>query len=120
MLKSILPAACLALFCSGQVFAAEECTAPIAPELPANGAVISHEQLTAAADQIALYLKDNMTYKSCLDVTITQPQTVSRKQWRAALEAYNQTAPAEQAIWKAYDKLTADWVKANQAKKNDK
>jgi hypothetical protein len=32
------------------------------------------------------------------------------------MEAYNQSIPTEHAIWTAYEKLSSDWVAANQAK----
>lgn len=97
-------------------FAAGACVKPKAPTLPANGAIITHEQLNNAATLVAGFSKDNMEYKTCLDHIIISPSDHSRTRWREALEAYNQTVPAEQAIWKAYGTLSRDWITANQAK----
>jgi hypothetical protein len=118
MLKIKIIASFLFLASTTAAFAAETCQAPLAPTLPQNGAVISHDQLMAAADQVSAFTKANTVYKTCLDVIITKPTSVSRAEWRSALKSYNETAPAEQAVWNSYQKVSDDWVAANQAKKS--
>ncbi|MBL4617774.1 MAG: hypothetical protein JKY46_08760 [Robiginitomaculum sp.] len=97
--------------------ASEACLAPSVPELPSNGAVITYEQLNHSASMVAVFSKENTAYKTCLDHIITAPGDHSRSRWREALESYNQSIPTENAIWAAYEKLSRDWVEANQANK---
>ncbi|VAV87161.1 hypothetical protein MNBD_ALPHA06-965 [hydrothermal vent metagenome] len=59
-------------------FAADTCTAPVAPDLPKNGAILNHEQLGEAFAQVQDFDKENRAYKICLDTVITQPSKVSR------------------------------------------
>ncbi|MBL4596743.1 MAG: hypothetical protein JKX99_09225 [Robiginitomaculum sp.] len=118
MKKPIMLAILGVLASATPTLSAEICRAPMVPQLPINGAVITHDQLMSAADQVSIFSKSNTSYKTCLDAVITQPANVTREKWREALRAYNQTAPTEQAIWGAYEKLSGDWVVANQVRSN--
>ncbi len=105
---SVLPA---------QAQTASDCVAPTKPELPVNGAILSAQELDAAADKVTLYSKASRTYQVCLDEVITKPEKHSREEWRAALKAYNATAPSVEEVWDTYQKLSEDWVAAHHAAK---
>ncbi|PHS26959.1 MAG: hypothetical protein COA85_05615 [Robiginitomaculum sp.] len=97
--------------------AAPDCVAPVKPNLPVNGAILSADELDAAADQVTRYSKASRTYQVCLDEVITKPERHSRDEWRAALKAYNATVPSVEEIWDTYQKLSDDWVSAHNATK---
>jgi len=118
MLKSKLLAIAFVFASFTPAFADSTCQAPKAPSLPPNGAVITYEQLNAAADQVKIYSQANMVYKQCLDKVITKPENFSREQWRSALQAYNQSVPAEKDVWTRYEQVSSDWISANQSPKN--
>lgn len=118
MLKFSIFALAMGVLSTSSALASGMCQQPKPPELPANGAVITYEQLNFAAKQVSAYAKANMAYKICLDQIITQPSNYSRTQWRAAMTAYNQTVPAENSVWSIYEKISDDWISANQAKPN--
>lgn len=97
--------------------AAPNCTVPAKPDLPKNGAILSAVELDSAADLVTGYSKASRNYQACLDEVITKPDEHSREEWRAALKAYNATAPGVEAVWDTYQKLSDDWVAAHLATK---
>ncbi len=117
MLKNKLLAVVLVFAGFTPAFADGGCKAPDKPKLPPNGATITYDQLNTAANLVKAYAKANLSYKQCLDGIITKPENYSRDKWRSALQAYNQSVPTENAIWGQYEKLSKDWISANQASK---
>jgi len=105
---SVLPA---------QAQTAFDCEAPAKPDLPINGAILSADELDVAADKVTRYSKASRTYQVCLDEVITKPEKHSRDEWRAALKAYNASAPGVEEVWDTYQKLSDDWVSAHNATK---
>jgi hypothetical protein len=105
---SVLPA---------QAQAAPDCVAPVKPDLPVNGAILSADELDSAADKVTRYSKASRTYQVCLDEVITKPEKHSRDEWRTALKAYNASAPGVEEVWDTYQKLSDDWVSAHNATK---
>ncbi len=93
--------------------AAPDCNAPTKPAMPQNGAVISAQDLDAAADKVTAYSRASRDYQGCLDEVITTPGKYSRDEWRAALKAYNAAAPSVEEVWSSYKKLSDDWVSAH-------
>ncbi len=96
--------------------AAPNCEAPAKPDLPQNGAVLSAIELDAAAEQVSSYSKASKAYHACLDEVIASPAKYTRDEWRAALKAYNASAPGMEEVWSSYQKLSEDWVSAHLAK----
>ncbi len=93
--------------------AAPDCTAPVKPALPQNGAILSADELGVAADKVSDYSKASRVYQGCLDTVISAPDKYSRDEWRAALKAYNSAAPSVEDVWGLYQKLSDDWVAAH-------
>ncbi|MDQ7017694.1 MAG: hypothetical protein Q9M33_00905 [Robiginitomaculum sp.] len=117
MYKLLVAGLLVASVFPAQAQTASDCVAPIKPDLPINGAILSAQELDAAADQVTRYSKASRTYQICLDEVITKPEKHSRDEWRAALKAYNATAPSVEEVWDTYQKLSEDWVAAHHATK---
>ncbi len=115
MPKCFAPAV-LALLClPWTAAAADVCTAPAPPALPETAAGLTRAALDAAAQRLSAYTRAMHAYQECLDSIITDPASHTHAQWRAALKAYNASAPALEKAWQAYQTLKQDWSAAHRA-----
>ncbi len=96
--------------------AATPCTAPARPVLPGNAAGLSRAALHKLANEVNTYARAMQAYQECLDQIITDPASYTHAQWRAALKAYNTSAPALEDTWAAYQNLSRAWEAAHRGK----
>jgi len=116
ILKRIAPGLLIVMALPLAAPAAQTCSAPGRPGLPTNAAAISHAELDAAAARVAAYLRAFRAYQECLDIIILDPAGHGKEQWRAALKAYNASAPAMEEVRQSYQKLAGDWARIHHAK----